>query len=68
MMKVCFPTLVKHNGVKYPANVPFEVKNEEVAELRKLGAWVVQEPKTTEEPTPVPAKKKAGGAKAKEVK
>lgn len=43
MAKVCFPCMVKHNGIEHAANVPFEVPDKEVSALVTQGGWLIEE-------------------------
>lgn len=43
MAIVCFPCKVKHNGIEYAANIPFEVPEKEVSTLVKQGGWLIEE-------------------------
>lgn len=48
MAKVSFGKTVKYDGIIYPPNQVFEVKDEDVLDLVKSGAWVKEEPKAVE--------------------
>lgn len=51
-MKMCFPTKCKYNGQNFAAHTTFDVAEQDVAELKSKGGWVVEVP---EEPAEVPA-------------
>lgn len=42
MITICFPTKIKYNDVWYQANTPFNIKDDDLAELQKKGCWVVK--------------------------
>lgn len=50
MAKISFGKTVKYQGSIYPPNTVFEVSNADVADLKKAGGWVKEEPKTEVEP------------------
>lgn len=50
MAKISFGKTVKYQGSIYPPNVVFEVGDSDVADLKKAGGWVKEEPKTEVEP------------------
>lgn len=51
-MKMCFPTKCKYNGKNFAAHTTFDVAEQDVAELKSKGGWVVEVPA---EPAEVPA-------------
>ena len=51
-MKMCFPTKCKYNGQNFAAHTTFDVAEQDVAELKSKGGWVVEVPG---EPAEVPA-------------
>ena len=51
-MKMCFPTKCKYNGQLFAAHTTFDVDEQDVAELKSKGGWVVEVPA---EPTEAPA-------------
>lgn len=51
-MKMCFPTKCKYNGHNFAAHTTFDVAEQDVAELKSKGGWVVEVPA---EPAEVPA-------------
>ena len=51
-MKMCFPTKCKYNGQNFAAHTTFDVAEQDVAELKSKGGWVVEVPA---EPAEVPA-------------
>lgn len=57
-MKICFPNPVKYNGVNYNANTPFNVQEEDIAELKKKGGWVVEKPVSQKKTTTTTKTKK----------
>jgi hypothetical protein len=50
MAKISFGKTVKYQGSVYPPNTVFEVSDSDVADLKKAGGWVKEEPKTEVEP------------------
>lgn len=48
MIKVKLNRTVRYNGVVYRPNTVFEAKEKDLDELKKLGAFVIEEPKTKE--------------------
>lgn len=46
MIKVKLNRTVRYNGVVYRPNTVFEAKEKDFDELKKLGAFVIEEPKT----------------------
>lgn len=48
MVKVKLNRTVQYNGVVYRPNTAFEAKEKDLDELKKLGAFVIEEPKTEE--------------------
>ena len=50
MAKISFGKTVKYQGSIYPPNTVFEVRDSDVADLKKAGGWVKEEPKTEVEP------------------
>lgn len=50
MAKISFGKTVKYQGSIYPPNTVFEVGDSDVADLKKAGGWVKEEPKTEEKP------------------
>lgn len=42
MAKVYFGKTVKYQGITYPPNTQFEVKDEDVNDLKLVGAWIVE--------------------------
>lgn len=51
-MKMCFPTKCKYNGQNFAAHTTFDVAEQDVAELKSKGGWVVEVP--ADEPVEVP--------------
>ena len=51
-MKMCFPTKCKYNGRNFAAHTTFDVAEQDVAELKSKGSWIVEVPG---EPAEVPA-------------
>lgn len=51
-MKMCFPTKCKYNGQLFAAHTTFDVDEQDVAELKSKGGWVVEVPA---EPAEAPA-------------
>lgn len=51
-MKMCFPTKCKYNGKNFAAHTTFDVAEQDVAELKSKGGWVVEVPT---EPAEAPA-------------
>lgn len=51
-MKMCFPTKCKYNGKNFAAHTTFDVAEQDVAELKSKGGWVVEVPA---EPAEAPA-------------
>lgn len=43
-MKMCFPTKCKYNGKNFAAHTTFDVAEQDVAELKSKGGWVVEVP------------------------
>ena len=43
-MKMCFPTKCKYNGQNFAAHTTFDVAEQDVAELKSKGGWVVEVP------------------------
>jgi len=56
MAKISFGKTVKYQGSIYPPNTVFEVSDSDVADLKKAGGWVKEEPKTKVEPEIEPEK------------
>lgn len=55
-MKMCFPTKCKYNGQNFAAHTTFDVAEQDVAELKSKGGWVVETPaEVPGEPAEVPA-------------
>lgn len=52
-MKMCFPTKCKYNGQNFAAHTTFDVAEQDVAELKSKGGWVVEVP--ADEPAEAPA-------------
>lgn len=50
MAKISFGKTVKYKGAIYPPNTVFEVSDSDVADLKKAGGWVKEEPKTKVKP------------------
>lgn len=50
MAKISFGKTVKYKGAIYPPNTVFEVSDSDVADLKKAGGWVKEEPKTEVKP------------------
>lgn len=50
MAKISFGKTVKYQGSIYPPNAVFEVNDSDVADLKKAGGWVKEEPKTEVKP------------------
>lgn len=50
MAKISFGKTVKYKGAIYPPNTVFEVSDSDVADLKKAGGWVKEEPKNEIEP------------------
>ena len=50
MAKISFGKTVKYRGSVYPPNTVFEVSDSDVADLKKAGGWVKEEPETEVEP------------------
>lgn len=48
MVKVKLNRTVRYNGTVYRPNTVFEAKEKDLDELKKLGAFVIEEPKTKE--------------------
>lgn len=48
MVKVKLNRTVRYNGVVYRPNTVFEAKEKDLDELKKLGAFIIEEPKTKE--------------------
>lgn len=48
MVKVKLNRTVRYNGVVYHPNTVFEAKEKDLDELKKLGAFVIEEPKIEE--------------------
>ena len=48
MVKVKLNRTVRYNGVVYRPNTVFEAKEKDLDELKKLGAFVIEEPKIEE--------------------
>ena len=46
MVKVKLNRTVRYNGIVYRPNTVFEAKEKDLDELKKLGAFVIEEPKT----------------------
>lgn len=43
-MKMCFPTKCKYNGQNFAAHTTFDVAEQDAAELKSKGGWVVEVP------------------------
>lgn len=55
-MKMCFPTKCKYNGQNFAAHTTFDVAEQDVAELKSKGGWVVEVPaEVPAEPAEAPA-------------
>lgn len=55
-MKMCFPTKCKYNGKNFAAHTTFDVAEQDVAELKSKGGWVVETPaEVPAEPAEAPA-------------
>lgn len=55
-MKMCFPTKCKYNGQLFAAHTTFDVDEQDVAELKSKGGWVVETPaEVPTEPAEAPA-------------
>ena len=52
-MKMCFPTKCKYNGQNFAAHTTFDVAEQDVAELKSKGGWVVEVP--ADDPAEIPA-------------
>ena len=52
-MKMCFPTKCKYYGKNFAAHTTFDVAEQDVAELKSKGGWVVEVP--ADEPAETPA-------------
>jgi hypothetical protein len=50
MAKISFGKAVKYQGSIYPPNTVFEVDDSDVADLKKAGGWVKEEPKIAAKP------------------
>ena len=50
MAKISFGKTVKYQGSIYPPNTVFEVSDSDVADLKKAGGWVKEEPKIEVKP------------------
>ena len=50
MAKISFGKTVKYQGSIYPPNTVFEVSDSDVADLKKAGGWVKEEPKPEVKP------------------
>lgn len=57
MAKISFGKTVKYKGAIYPPNTVFEVSDSDVADLKKAGGWVKEEPKKEEPKTEVESEK-----------
>ena len=44
MVKMYFGKTVRYEGMEYPPNTTFEVKDSDVDGLKKHGGWLVEEP------------------------
>lgn len=65
MAKISFGKTVKYQGSIYPPNTVFEVSDSDVADLKKAGGWVKEEPKTkVESKTKVEPKTKVESEKS----
>lgn len=64
MAKMYFAKTVKYEGVTYPPNTTFEVKDEDVNDLKKVGGWVKEEPKKEAAEDKEPAGEEAGEEKS----
>lgn len=40
-----FAKTVRYEGSEYPPNTTFEVKDNDVDDLKKAGGWIIEEPK-----------------------
>lgn len=49
MAKMYFGKTVRYEGMEYPPNTTFEVKDSDVDGLKKHGGWLVEEPEKDEE-------------------
>ena len=45
MAKMYFAKTVRYEGLEYPPNTVFEVKDVDVDGLKKHGGWIIEEPK-----------------------
>ena len=43
MVKMTFVRTIKYEGIIYPANSPVSVKEKDVAELKKIGGFMIAE-------------------------
>lgn len=48
MAKMVFAKTVRYLGSEYTPNTAFEVKDVDVEDLKKVGGWVIEEPKVSE--------------------
>lgn len=52
MAKMYFGKTVRYEGMEYPPNTTFEVKDNDVDDLKKAGGWLVEEPNKEPEKEP----------------
>lgn len=52
MAKMYFGKTVRYEGMEYPPNTAFEVKDSDVDGLKKHGGWLVEEPNKEPEKEP----------------
>jgi hypothetical protein len=45
MAKMYFAKTVRYEGSEYPPNTTFEVKDNDVDDLKKAGGWIIEKPK-----------------------
>ena len=45
MAKMYFGKTVRYEGMEYPPNTTFEVKDSDVDDLKKAGGWIIEKPK-----------------------
>lgn len=69
-MKMCFPTKCKYNGQNFAAHTTFDVAEQDVAELKSKGGWVVEVPAEVpaDEPAEAPAEAEPVPKKARRKK
>lgn len=64
MAKISFGKTVKYQGSIYPPNTVFEVSDSDVADLKKAGGWITEEPKIEEVEDKEPEGEEAGEEKS----